>query len=183
MSTTVEQFTEPLAFHGEGPVWSPDWAGLRFVDMLAGDIVSVDPTGALRYRLHVGMSAAAFRPRRTGGMVVATERGFALVDADGAVHRLPNLWTDPGVRTNHGGCDPQGRFYCGSMAYNLSPGACALPGADRVSPHCPSSVTISNGLVWSPDGTTVDYVDSVTQRIDVFDSRPGGRPGPAPTLR
>jgi sugar lactone lactonase YvrE len=174
VSTTVEQFTEPLAFHGEGPVWSPDWAGLRFVDMLAGDIVSVDPTGALLDRLHVGSVAAAFRPRRTGGMVVATERGFALVDANGAVHRLPDLWTDPRVRMNDGGCDPQGRFYCGSMAYDLSPGAGRLY---RLEPtgtvHIVlSSVTISNGLVWTPDETTAYYVDSATQRIDMFDHDP-----------
>src|SRR5919199_3952510 len=123
VSTTVEQFTEPLAFHGEGPVWSPDWAGLRFVDMLAGDIVSIDPTGALLDRLHVGSVAAAVRPRRTGGLGGATERGFALVDPNGAVHRLPDLWTDPRVRMNDGGCDPQGRFYCGSLGYDLYAGA------------------------------------------------------------
>jgi hypothetical protein len=32
----VEQVTGPVAFHGEGPVWSAAWGGLRFVDMLAG---------------------------------------------------------------------------------------------------------------------------------------------------
>ena len=68
------------AFHGEGPVWASSWAGLRFVDMLAGDIVCLDRDGALLDRLHVGTVAGAFRPRRGGGMVVAVERGFALVD-------------------------------------------------------------------------------------------------------
>jgi sugar lactone lactonase YvrE len=174
VSITVEQFTEPIAFHGEGPVWSPDWPGLRFVDMLAGDILSVDTTGALLNRFHVGSIAAAFRPRRGGGLVVATERGFALVDADGAVHRLPDLWNDPHVRMNEGGCDPQGRFYCGSMADDLSPGVgrlyCLEPtGAVHVVLF---SVTVSNGLAWSPDETTAYYVDSVTHRIDMFDHDP-----------
>ena len=27
-----------------GPVWYPGWGGLRFVDMLAGDILSLAPT-------------------------------------------------------------------------------------------------------------------------------------------
>ena len=85
MSSPVEQFCEPLAFHAEGPVWSEDWAGLRFVDMLAGDILSLDGDGAPLDRLHVGTVAGAFRPRRAGGMVVAVERGFALVDSDGDV--------------------------------------------------------------------------------------------------
>jgi pimeloyl-ACP methyl ester carboxylesterase len=34
--TRVEQVTDPVAYHGEGPVWSPRWGGLRWVDMLAG---------------------------------------------------------------------------------------------------------------------------------------------------
>jgi sugar lactone lactonase YvrE len=36
------------------------------------------------------------------------------------------LWSDPGVRMNEGGCDPDGRFYSGSMAYDQSVGAASL---------------------------------------------------------
>jgi hypothetical protein len=35
VSTAVERFSDAVAYHGEGPVWI---GGLRFVDMLAGDI-------------------------------------------------------------------------------------------------------------------------------------------------
>ena len=37
----AEQLTGPVAHHGEGPVWSPGWGGLRFVDMLAGDVLTL----------------------------------------------------------------------------------------------------------------------------------------------
>jgi hypothetical protein len=37
----VEQVTGPVVYHGVGPVWFPGWGGLRFVDMLAGDVMSV----------------------------------------------------------------------------------------------------------------------------------------------
>ena len=164
----VEQFSEPVAFHGEGPVW---WQGLRLVDMLAGDIVALDGDGAVAGRLHVGRVAAAFRPRRSGGFVVAVERGFALVDGDGAVEALPELWEDAGVRMNDGATDPHGRFYCGSMAYDMSAGAGAvyrLDAGGAVSVVL-SSVTCSNGLAWTPDGASAYYVDSLTYRIDVFD--------------
>lgn len=163
----AERFSEPVAFHGEGPVW---WQGLRLVDMLAGDIVALGDDGTLADRLHLGRVAAAFRPRRAGGFVVAVERGFALVDDGGAVEVLPELWDDAGVRMNDGATDPHGRFYCGSMAYDMSAGAGALY---RLDPDGDTSVvlpsvTCSNGLAWSPDGASAYYVDSLTYRIDVF---------------
>ena len=171
MSTTVERFSEALAYHGEGPVWAAGWDGLRFVDMLAGDIVSLDAGGALRERLHVGSVAAAFRPRAGGGLVVAVERGFAFVDDEGRVEPLPELWEDPGVRMNEGGTDPQGRFYCGSMAYDMTPGAGRLYRLDPSGAVAVvvEGVTCSNGLDWSPDRSTAYYVDSLTHRIDRFD--------------
>jgi sugar lactone lactonase YvrE len=177
VSSAVEQFTEPLAFHGEGPVWAASWPGLRFVDMLAGDVVTLDRDGATHQRLHVGTVAAAFRPRRAGGMVVAVERGFALVGGDGAVETLPELWDDERVRMNDGATDPEGRFYCGSMAYDATPGAGRLYrlDADGSVSVVLESVTISNGLGWSPDLETAYYVDSPTYRIDAFDADLTGR--------
>lgn len=173
-SIPAEPFTAPLAFHGEGPVWYDGWEGLRFVDMLAGDIVCLDSNGQETRRIHVGEVAAAFRPRRSEGMVAAVERGFALIDQQGQVTTLPELWTDGSIRMNEGGCDPQGRFYCGSMAYDLSPGAGTiwrLDGDGRTTTAV-TDVTVSNGLAWSPDATRAYYIDSLTYRVDIFDDDP-----------
>jgi sugar lactone lactonase YvrE len=172
----VEQFTVPLADHGEGPVWADGWGGLRFVDMLAGDVVSVDGSGGQSGRFHVGAVAAALRPRVGGGMVVAVQRGFALVDPDGTLCVLDELWSDAGVRMNEGGCDPDGRFYCGSMGYDLTPGAGRVYrlDPDRSVHLAWSGVTCSNGLAWSPDHRHAYYTDSDTRRIDLFDYDPDG---------
>ena len=166
----VEQVTDPVAYHGEGPVWYPGWGGLRFVDMLAGDVLSLAADGSLDRR-HVGSVAAAVRPRRAGGAVIGVQRGFALEDPDGTVRALPELWSDTAVRMNDGGCDPDGRFYCGSMAGDQSPGAGALyrlspdGSVDVVLDH----VTVSNGLEWSPDGSRAYYNDTATLTISVLD--------------
>jgi sugar lactone lactonase YvrE len=166
----AEQVTDPVAYHGEGPVWSERWGGLRWVDMLAGDILSLASDGAINRR-HVGNVAAALRPRRQGGAVIGVERGFALEDADGRLTHLGELWTDTHVRMNDGGCDPDGRFYCGSMAYDERTAAGALYRLDPDgSVHVVlQNVTVSNGLEWSPDGSKAYYNDTPTQRIDVFD--------------
>ena len=166
----AEQVTDPVVYHGEGPVWSERWGGLRWVDMLAGDVLSLAADGTIN-RGHVGDVAAILRPRRQGGAIIGVERGFVLEEADGTLTPLGELWSDTNIRMNEGGCDPDGRFYCGSMAYDQRLGAGALyrldpDGSVRV---VLENVTVSNGLEWSPDGSRAYYNDTPTQRIDVFD--------------
>ena len=117
----AEQLTGPVAFHGEGPVWSERWGGLHWVDMLAGDVLSLADDGSVGRR-HVGEVAAAIRPRRGGGAVLGVKRGFALEDPDGTLTTARRALERREVRMNEGGCDPDGRFYCGSMAYDKQPG-------------------------------------------------------------
>ncbi|MER7333564.1 MULTISPECIES: SMP-30/gluconolactonase/LRE family protein [unclassified Micromonospora] len=165
----AEQVTPPVAGHGEGPVWCPADQRLRWVDMLAGDVLALDPVTGAVTRRHVAQVVAALRPRAGGGLVAAVERGFALL-GDDSVELLPELWSDPSIRMNDGGCDPLGRFYCGSMAYDAAPGRAAL---HRLSPGGTvetvlTGLTVSNGLAWTRDGGTAWYVDSATHRIDAF---------------
>ncbi len=166
----AERITDAVAYHGEGPVWSPRWGGLRWVDMLAGDVLSLEPDGTIGRR-HVGTVAAAIRPRRSGGAVLGVERGFALEDPSGEITALEPLWTHDRVRMNEGGCDPDGRFYCGSMGHDRTPGAGRVY---RLDPDgtvevAIDSVTIANGLDWSPDGSRAYFNDTETYRVDVFD--------------
>ena len=168
---SVEQFTDPVTYHGEGPVWSESWGGLRFVDMLAGDILSVDASGGVK-RMHVGTVAAFVRPRTQGGYVVGLERGIGLADsADELPTPQLELWTDSGVRMNEGGCAPDGSLYAGSMGYDQTEGAATLYRIDpsgSVSTVLPD-VTISNGIDFAPDGGRAYYNDTATGRTDVFD--------------
>ncbi|MHA7987604.1 SMP-30/gluconolactonase/LRE family protein [Rathayibacter sp. CAU 1779] len=174
----AEKVTERIAHHGEGPVWDPERSRLLIVDMLQGDVLDLGdprrtrPTSDTVRRHHVGVIAAALRSRAAGGFVVATEHGFSLFDADFVLEReLPDVLTDGGIRMNDGGCDLQGRFYCGTMAYDERHGAGTLY---RLEPDGVTSValedaTISNGLQWSADGRTAYYIDTPTQCIDAFD--------------
>jgi sugar lactone lactonase YvrE len=178
----AEQVTDSVAYHGEGPVWSERWGGLRWVDMLAGDVLSLLADGTVERR-HVASVVAVLRPRRSGGAVLGIERGFALEDAGGTITRLSELWTDENLRMNEGACDPDGRFYCGSMAYDKRPGAGALYrfDPDRSVHVVLPNVTVSNGLDWSPDGSLAYYNDTDTGRVDVFDyERDAGLSGRRP---
>lgn len=170
--TRAEQLTAPVSDHGEGPVWWPD-GHLRFVDMLAGDLLDLHADGEVS-RTHVGAVAAVVRPRSAGGAVVAVERGLVLLAEDGTITALPEVWSDPSVRMNDGGCDPQGRFYCGSMAYDSAPGRGRFYrfAPDGSATVILDGVSISNGYAFAPDGVRAYYVDSPTHRVDVFDYTP-----------
>ena len=170
MSAAAEQFTEPCTFHGEGPVWDTANDRLLLVDMLAGAVVVVDADGGTQRRKLAGV-AAALRPRRDGGYVLATENRFVLLGSDLTEEQLlPPVFVHPSVRMNDGGCDPQGRFYCGTMAYAATPGAGTLYrlDPDRSVSVTLRDVTISNGLQWNAAGDTVFYNDTPTGRVDRF---------------
>lgn len=170
----AEQLTPPSAYHAEGPVWitGTRWPeGLHWVDMLAGDVLTLEPSGEVARR-HVSEVVAVIRPRTGGGLIYAVERGFVTDEGPATdLRRLPELWTDPGVRMNEGGCDPDGNLYAGSMAFDGRPGAGVFY---RLSKDGRTSVvergwTIPNGLEWTADGTTAYHSDTAAGRIDVMD--------------
>lgn len=166
----AEAVTPSCVHHGEGPVWDDAAGVIRWVDMLAGDVMTLTDDGTV-HRRHLSDVVAALRPRESGGFVVGVERGFLLVEPDGSVGPVHPAFSDPGVRMNDGACDPRGRFLCGSMAYDSAPGRGALYrfDTDRSVTEVLSGLTVSNGLAWSADRTRAYYVDSGTGRIDVFD--------------
>lgn len=169
----ADQVTAPDAAHGEGPLWWGSLGALRYVDMLAGDVLTLGTDSAV-IRTHVGPVAAALRPRHGGGAIVALERCFALAARDDLADltELDPVWTDPTIRFNDGGCDPDGRFYCGSMAYDARQEAASLfrisPGHENEPDVVLPAVTVSNGLGFSPDGRRAYYNDTATGRTDVF---------------
>jgi sugar lactone lactonase YvrE len=176
MAITVNPVTGPECHHGEGPVWHPRWGGLRWVDMLAGDLLALGAQGKVRRR-HVGSLAAVIRPRASGGFLVAAERELLLADTDdldAPLRSLGEAWQDTSVRMNEGGCDPDGRFYIGSMAWDQTPGRGSLYVAapDGTLTEVLSGVSISNGLDFSPSGDRAYYADTTTGRVDVLDYDP-----------
>ena len=171
----AENLTGPISHHAEGPVWSEEWGGLRWVDMLHGRLRTWK-SGSVS-TIAVGDPIAAFvRPRAGGGYVVATERGLALADE---AHQPPSrrieLWDNSGVRMNDGGVTPDGKLLAGSMAYDAAPGRGRLyvVESDLSARVLLSGVTVSNGVAFSPDGSLMYYVDSLTHSVQVFDYSPG----------
>jgi sugar lactone lactonase YvrE len=171
----AEQVTEVCTEHGEGVVWDAAARVVRFVDLEAGGLMTYDPGTGDVSRLQIGKIAACVRPRRSGGLVVAAERTFVLLAPDGSVDgELGPVFEDHRIRFNDGGCDPAGRFWMGTMAYDETEGAGSVYrlDADGNVATVLTGVTISNGLSFAPDGRSAWYVDTPTGRVDRLEVDP-----------
>ena len=177
----VELVVAAAAELGEGPVWDAHEDRLVWVDILGRRVhrtSSAGETESIDMPLHVG----AVAPRAAGGYVAALQDGFWIV-GDGAARRIAAVAeARPGIRFNDGKCDPAGRFWAGTMAYDEAAGAACLYRLDRDGgvTRVLDGVTISNGLAWSGDGRTMFYIDTPTRAIAAFEFAPatgeiGGR--------
>jgi sugar lactone lactonase YvrE len=159
----------------ENPAWEIEGRRLRFLEPVEGIVHWWTPATGERESLRIGRATGAAGRRASGGLVIALDGGFALVDEDGAEPRLvaPVPEPEPGsnMLLNDGKADRTGRFWAGSMSTDFREGAGSLYRLDADgSLHVVlPSVTISNGLGWSPDDRLFYYVDSPTHRIDCFD--------------
>jgi sugar lactone lactonase YvrE len=170
---------------GEGPVWDAGRQLLLWVDILAGDIHTLDPSTGARSQFSVGVPVGAVGLTTgglatgglaTGGLVLAVVDGFARCDVDGQhLARLPGLATDPAaVRFNDGKPDPWGGFCAGTMRWRggTEPGCLYRLGPDGAVTELIAGVGVSNGLDWSDDRRSFYYVDSSGGGVDLFDASP-----------
>ena len=78
------------------------------------------PWNALRQSRSTGTSARSRRPPGAG-TCSPRARGFLFVDDAGSIQELAQPEGDrTDVRMNDGACDPQGRFWAGTMAHLMA---------------------------------------------------------------
>lgn len=167
------------AEHSEGPIWDVETQRLWWVDISGEKVHRFDPLTGTDVEFAIDGQPGAVAVRDSGGAVVAVPDGFALLDpdADGGTGRVtPWIAVEsdkPENRMNDCKCDPLGRFWAGTMAYEWrkypTNGALYVLGTDHSVRRLFDGAGISNGLGWSPDTTSFYYVDSVKNTLDVFD--------------
>ena len=157
---------------GEGPVWDGLEGVLWFVDVTPGALYRLNSASGEIERRLVGQPMGAAIPGRQGGLFLALENGVHTYSwgDDTTSLLVPVEAHDTRVRMNDAKCDPLGRLWAGTMAYDFSPGASTLYRFDLTGPTpVETGCTIANGMGWSPDTAIMYFVDSATSRIDIFD--------------
>ena len=155
----------------EGSRWVAD--RLVFVDILSGRLFEVSGTEPRTPRLlaHLPVPLGAVAPLRDrpGDWIVAAGTGIALLRADGELEWLdrPEDGGPVGTRMNDAVCDPAGRFWAGSMAYDGTEGAGSLyrTDADGTVHRVLDGLTIANGPAFDLNGTTIYFADTPTGKV------------------
>ena len=160
---------------GEAPLWWQDH--LLYVDIHAGKIHRYHPDTGREETWQTGSEIGTVVPREGGGLLAAGAAGIFFVnDSDGTITPIAHPEADrPDNRFNDGKCSPDGRFFVGRLHRRRKTGEARLY---RLDPDLSlrevfGPVTTSNGIVWSPDGHTVHYIDTPRREVLAFDYQDG----------
>jgi sugar lactone lactonase YvrE len=163
----IELLFDTKASLGEGPIWDGRTQTLYWIDILNKRVYR---EGSVIAQLDDFIGCIA--PRTGGGLVLTTRFGFASLEVDSAkLTSLASPEREPSNnRFNDGKCDPRGRFLAGTMDMGESDPTGSLYSFDGKSViKLLDSVTISNGLTWSPDHKTFYYIDTPTRKVRAFE--------------
>jgi sugar lactone lactonase YvrE len=153
---------------GEGPVWDTATDTLVRVDVHEFLVHRLDPATGAQHTETFAADVGFAVPATTGELVVAEGRTLVAVGPAGARRTVGEVPADDPYRINDGKADTRGRLLFGTINLDWEPAGSLYRfagGVERMSP----GVTISNGLGWDDARARFYYVDSATQRIDVFD--------------
>ncbi len=165
------------AIVGESPIWHPQEQKLYWVDIQSKQIHRFDPARGSNQTFDLPEIVTCIDFRAAGGLVLTLKKCFATFDpATSKLERLPEVESDfPNNRFNDGKCDPQGRFWAGTMdAVNwpAPSGNLYRLDADKTVSLMHANIICANGNDWSPDGRKMYFTESFRYGIFVYDFEP-----------
>lgn len=156
---------------GEGPLWDTEDNTLLWVNILENKLFRFNPKTGENKTVLTAPHVSTVVKKESGGLVVTCRDGFYTYDEKSetlTAITLPEK-DNESVRFNDGKCDPAGRLWAGTMAYDTATGTGKLYCLDtnaELTTKLPA-VTISNGLAW--DDNKMYYIDSITRDIHIYD--------------
>lgn len=173
MNHEAELVLPAKAALGEGPCWDSQKGVLYWVNILGKTVNVYNPETNKNREIHVDQLVGTVVPRKSGGVVLALEKGFYYLDFE--TEQLTPISDPenhlPENRFNDGKCDPYGRFWAGTLSLSEEQGKgslyCLHP--DLKVEKKVEDLTISNGLAWSPDHRFMYLIDTPTKKVTRFD--------------
>lgn len=171
--------TEQPDLLGESPFWHPVENCLYWVD-IAGRAIRRRRENALVETFTLQEEPGCIAPAGRGGLLVALRSRVILFDpASGHATTLaPAPYDTLTTRFNDGRCDPQGRFWAGTVFEPKTAAMaglyCLTPGTDgswKMEQHLGGNVT-ANGLAFSPDSHLAWWSNTPAHLVEQYDFDP-----------
>jgi sugar lactone lactonase YvrE len=163
------------ALVGESPFWHPGEQALYYCDIPGRRLHRFDPARGDFVHWDLDSEPGCAAPMLDGALLLGMRDGLWRLDPrSGERRRLAEPPYDPArERFNDGKCDPQGRFWLGTIYEPRDAAAAALYrwSDGRLERQC-GGVTVANGLAWSPDGHTMYWSDTRAHVVYAFDFEP-----------
>lgn len=164
---------------GEGPCYDEKRRMLYWIDLLGNKIFSFSFWDSCVLKMELDQNVGCVAVREKGGLVAALQHGYYFVDM--ICEKTDKIGdpehNKPKNRFNDGKCDCMGRFWAGTMSKDLDTGYgeykpegslyCLYP--DLNIEKKLDNVILSNGIGWSPDNSTMYFIDTPTSEITAFD--------------
>ena len=170
---------------GESPVWDEQTQQLYWVDIVRRKIRAYNPVKQTQQDWSAPDFPTALAMKESGaGMIVALAGGLYSWNGDQDFDLLVKPDPFPDNRLNEGKCDPQGRFWVGSMQTNLNPEGTLKPittnrgalfrydGSNRLERLTAHEFGISNTMAWSPDDRYFFCADTIRNIFLRYDYHP-----------
>jgi sugar lactone lactonase YvrE len=161
----------PPSLLGESPFWHPDEAALYWVDIHGSALHRYQPAGGAHRQWTFDQHPGSLAPLPGGDLLIAFRDGLFRFSPEGGERRCiaPAPYDGAKQRFNDGKCDPQGRFWVGTLDEARKPEAALYRYAVGKLERMAGPATVSNGLGFSPDGRTMYWTDTTAHRVWAFD--------------
>lgn len=155
---------------GESPRW--DGTVWWWVDALAGEVWTRRPGERAVLACRTGRRTSLVHPESSGRVVIACEQELLVLAAAGDDRwDVSGVWCDLGLGggwlVNDGVADAAGRLWIGTIAPGRKPrgGALLRIDPDGTVTEAATGFTLTNGMAWDSDGTTLFHVDTFERTI------------------
>lgn len=154
---------------GEGPIWHASEQALYWTDIERAHYHRFHPGTGAHEIVRVGQKVGALAFRKSGGLVLAAEHGFAIWEVSEGKSR-PFGEVSRGevpTRFNDGAVDARGRFWAGTLVGETGNSLYRLDANGTI--RCmDTGFGIPNGIGWSLDNRVMYFTDSATSRIYAY---------------
>jgi len=158
---------------GEGALWNYKTQELYWIDIEKKLLCLYNPVNKKNRYIKMPSRIGTVVPVNSQFVLTALEDGIYITNLQLGTSELYLDMKDElkDKRLNDGKCDPFGRFWVGSMHLNQEKGEAQLFSINQ-NGHLDikiDSVTISNGIAWSEDKSTMYYIDTPSAEIKSYD--------------